>query len=143
MFSLRQITSLIQCGGPLKNLHNPVVILRGNSPKWSAVDTGWNVSSPGGTIRSTTFHPLTPPYEIGRELARRYIGLMKTPNRLARPKEAYAVIRPGDFSLNPHGRVEHQNPKRTPPLMTRPSSGDHASTVHRPSKFCVGRTSRS
>jgi hypothetical protein len=70
MFSLLQIASLIQCAGPVTNLHNPVIILRDNSPKWSAVDTGWTFLTLGGTISSTTLHPLTPPYEIGRELAR-------------------------------------------------------------------------
>jgi hypothetical protein len=59
----------------ITNPHNPVLILRSNSPKWSAVDTGWNISdAPGETINSTTLHPLTPPYKIGRELARsRYV----------------------------------------------------------------------
>src|SRR5215510_8771490 len=71
MFSRRQIASLIRMCWSRNEPHNPVVILRGNSPKWSAVDTGWNISDgPGETIRSTTLHPLTSPYEIGRELAR-------------------------------------------------------------------------
>ena len=40
MFSLLRIASLIQCAGPVTNLHDPVIILRGNSAKWSAWTQG-------------------------------------------------------------------------------------------------------
>jgi hypothetical protein len=71
MFSLRQIASLIQCDGHVTSLHNPVVILREAIYRSGVQRTqSGTFLRPGGTISPTTLHPLTPPYEIGRELAR-------------------------------------------------------------------------
>src|SRR5262249_2003698 len=71
MFSRRQIASLIRMcwsrNEPSQSSSNP-------ERQFTEVEcSGHRLEhfGPGETIRSTTLHPLTPPYEIGRELARR------------------------------------------------------------------------
>jgi hypothetical protein len=95
MFSLRQIASLIQCGGPVTNLHNPERQFTEVERSGHRVERFYagdhQIDDPPSTDR---------PMKFGRKLARsRYDGLVDPTVCGSRHFYGLAVIRPSDVLI--------------------------------------------